>query len=93
MFYPGTLLETGHDIFFFWVARMVMMGLELMGELPFKDVSPFPLEPSLQGVTEENYSSMLYKNSSYIFIIVLFSQPHSENQYPYFVQIVYFNSQ
>ncbi|KAK2190154.1 hypothetical protein NP493_86g05009 [Ridgeia piscesae] len=38
MFYPGTLLETGHDIFFFWVARMVMMGLELMGELPFKDV-------------------------------------------------------
>ncbi|XP_069121491.1 LOW QUALITY PROTEIN: valine--tRNA ligase-like [Argopecten irradians] len=37
-FYPGTLLETGHDILFFWVARMVTMGLELMGKLPFKEV-------------------------------------------------------
>ena len=37
-FYPGTLLETGHDILFFWVARMVMMGVELMGKLPFKEV-------------------------------------------------------
>ena len=37
-FYPGTLLETGHDILFFWVARMVMFGLELLGELPFKEV-------------------------------------------------------
>jgi len=39
MFYPGTLLETGHDILFFWVARMVMMGLQLMGKLPFKEVN------------------------------------------------------
>uniref|UniRef100_A0AAQ4P150 Valine--tRNA ligase n=1 Tax=Gasterosteus aculeatus aculeatus TaxID=481459 RepID=A0AAQ4P150_GASAC len=31
VFYPGTLLETGHDILFFWVARMVMMGLKLTG--------------------------------------------------------------
>lgn len=37
-FYPGTLLETGHDILFFWVARMVMLGIQLMGELPFKEV-------------------------------------------------------
>jgi len=37
-FYPGTVLETGHDILFFWVARMVTMGLTLLGELPFKDV-------------------------------------------------------
>jgi valyl-tRNA synthetase len=37
-FYPGTLLETGHDILFFWVARMVMMGLELTGELPFNQI-------------------------------------------------------
>lgn len=28
-FYPNTILETGHDILFFWVARMVMMGFEL----------------------------------------------------------------
>ena len=30
-FYPTALLETGHDILFFWVARMVMMGMKLTG--------------------------------------------------------------
>jgi valyl-tRNA synthetase len=30
-FYPTSLLETGHDILFFWVARMVMMGMKLTG--------------------------------------------------------------
>ncbi|GFS07938.1 valine-tRNA ligase [Elysia marginata] len=39
LFYPGALLETGHDILFFWVARMVMMGLTLLDKLPFRDVS------------------------------------------------------
>jgi len=37
-YYPGHLLETGNDILFFWVARMVMFGLELTDQLPFKDV-------------------------------------------------------
>ena len=37
-FYPTSLLETGHDILFFWVARMVMMGQQLTGQLPFKKV-------------------------------------------------------
>jgi valyl-tRNA synthetase len=37
-FYPGNLLETGHDILFFWVARMVMMCKHLTGKLPFTDV-------------------------------------------------------
>ena len=37
-YYPGTILETGHDILFFWVARMVMMGEELLGKLPFEYV-------------------------------------------------------
>ena len=37
-FYPTTVLETGYDILFFWVARMIMMGLELTGEIPFKTV-------------------------------------------------------
>jgi len=37
-FFPTTLLETGHDILFFWVARMVMMSLKLTGKLPFKQV-------------------------------------------------------
>lgn len=38
VFFPGSLLETGHDIIFFWVARMVFFGQKLLGKLPFKDV-------------------------------------------------------
>ena len=37
-FYPTTVMETGYDILFFWVARMIMMGLELTGKIPFKTV-------------------------------------------------------
>jgi len=37
-FYPGTCLETGYDILFFWVARMAMMGIELTGKSPFNVV-------------------------------------------------------
>lgn len=37
-FYPTTVMETGHDILFFWVARMVMMGLELTGQVPFATI-------------------------------------------------------
>ncbi len=37
-FYPGSVLVTGFDIIFFWVARMMMMGLKFMGEVPFGDV-------------------------------------------------------
>ncbi|MDI9370338.1 MAG: valine--tRNA ligase, partial [Synergistota bacterium] len=37
-FYPTSLLVTAFDIIFFWVARMIMMGLEFMGEIPFHDV-------------------------------------------------------
>ncbi|HET58327.1 MAG TPA: valine--tRNA ligase [Deltaproteobacteria bacterium] len=37
-FYPTSLLVTGFDIIFFWVARMMMMGLYVMKEVPFRDV-------------------------------------------------------
>jgi valyl-tRNA synthetase len=37
-FYPASDLETGYDILFFWVARMMMMGLKFMGEVPFRRV-------------------------------------------------------
>ncbi|KAG6395310.1 hypothetical protein SASPL_145953 [Salvia splendens] len=37
-FYPTSVLETGHDILFFWVARMVMMGIEFTGTVPFSHV-------------------------------------------------------
>jgi valyl-tRNA synthetase len=37
-FYPTSCLVTGFDILFFWVARMMMLGIKFMGEVPFKDV-------------------------------------------------------
>ncbi len=37
-FYPTSVLVTGFDILFFWVARMMMMGIYFMGDVPFKDV-------------------------------------------------------
>jgi valyl-tRNA synthetase len=38
IFYPTSVLVTGFDILFFWVARMMMMGLKFMGDVPFRDV-------------------------------------------------------
>ncbi len=38
MFYPTDLMGTAFDIIFFWVARMIMMGLKFMGEIPFRQV-------------------------------------------------------
>ena len=37
-FYPTSIMETGYDILFFWVARMIMSGLEFTGEIPFHTV-------------------------------------------------------
>ena len=37
-FYPTSVLVTGFDIIFFWVARMIMMGLKFMGDVPFRDI-------------------------------------------------------
>lgn len=51
-FFPGDLLETGGDILFFWVARMVMMSLELTDKLPFKTVFLHPM------VRDENGAKM-----------------------------------
>ncbi|MBN1535269.1 MAG: valine--tRNA ligase [Anaerolineales bacterium] len=37
-FYPTSTMETGYDILFFWVARMIMMGLEFTGDIPFDTI-------------------------------------------------------
>jgi valyl-tRNA synthetase len=42
-YYPTNVLVTGFDILFFWVARMIMMGLKFMGEVPFSQVYLNPL--------------------------------------------------
>jgi len=42
-FYPTSVMETGHDIIFFWVARMMMMGLHFMKDVPFRTVYLHPM--------------------------------------------------
>ncbi len=48
-FYPTSVLVTGYDIIFFWVARMIVFGMEVMGEAPFKYVNVHGIVRDAQG--------------------------------------------
>ncbi|AQZ09856.1 VAS1 (YGR094W) [Zygosaccharomyces parabailii] len=48
-FYPFSMLETGWDILFFWVSRMILLGLKLTGTIPFKEVFCHSLVRDAQG--------------------------------------------
>jgi valyl-tRNA synthetase len=49
LFYPTSVLVTSWDILFFWVARMMMMGLKFMGQVPFKQVYIYSLVADEEG--------------------------------------------
>ncbi len=53
-FYPGTVMETAYDIIFFWVARMMMLGIHLVGEAPFEVVY-------LSGLVRDPYGQKMSK--------------------------------
>jgi valyl-tRNA synthetase len=53
-FYPTSTLVTGFDILFFWVARMIMMGLKFMDDVPFRDVYIHALVRDEQGQKMSN---------------------------------------
>jgi valyl-tRNA synthetase len=64
-FYPASCLETGYDILFFWVARMVMMGLELTDKSPFHTIY-------MHGLVRDGNGQKMSKTKGNLIIMMIF---------------------
>ncbi len=69
-FYPTSVMETGFDILFFWVARMMMMGIHFMGEVPFKTVL-------LHGMVRDEHGQKMSKTKGNVIDPLDVSRPSS----------------
>ena len=62
-FYPTSDLVTAPDIIFFWVARMIMAGLEYTGQAPFRDVFFTGPDPRRAGTEDEQVARQLARSA------------------------------
>lgn len=69
-FYPNSLLITGFDIMFFWVARMMMMGEHFQGELPFKDIY-------MHALVRDEFGQKMSKSKGNVIDPLLMVEEHS----------------
>ena len=75
-YFPASLLETGYDILFFWVARMAMMSLELTGKAPFETVCAY-LISSFHISLFSTYISLNRAYPVVIFVLFFFIYIHT----------------
>jgi valyl-tRNA synthetase len=88
-FYPGTVMETGYDIIFHWVTRMIFFGLEVMGEVPFhtvylhgivRDVEGAKMSKTKGNVIDPIEVSSLYGADALRYTLVTQSTPGNDSR-------------